>query len=354
MTVTTLTPAPTDRIISDSTKRKYDSIINLFRLAVLESKSGDAYIDNVMTDASPKEMVDYLFNERARFRPNTFRMYRTALVWWFATLDVTHETQSAWARLHEPLPLRGYKDEKGNHGQTTLHSRRSSRKRTVSQAKLGKLLAELTNRTENARTYVERQRASELRYWLLAGLSTGLRPIEWSQAHWRDKEKGKLNVLTAKRKQGNYPLPSIAHLSDDEYMPMRVVTVTNREAVFWIDMHMRSVQAFLQSEGDNKTFNRYYDNNRLYLRTVCQKLFPNDDSVTLYMLRGQFAANRKISGQPREELAQEMGCSKHYTSAAYGKQVHGYKSLRGSYHTDSNIDDHQEGQVYPSPIIHGE
>lgn len=319
----TLIPAPKQRIISPKTRIHYGNITKLLHRLALEQKD-----NGHLFDASPLDVVNYLFSQRARFRPKTFLMYRTALVWWIPFLPVNGVTQRAWTKLHEKLTINGYKDGKGQKGNTTLYSKRSSRKRTVSKKRFNKLLDELTHRVSSARTHVERKRAAELQYWLLAGLATGLRPVEWSQAHWRNKEAGELNVITAKRKLDNYGLPHIAHLEDEEYMPVRVVVIDDEADIPWVDLHMKSVQAYLQADEDN-VFSRYYDNNRLYLRNVCRSIFPSGENVTLYMLRGQFAANRKISGQPREELAGEMGCSADYTSTAYGKQIYGHRHLKG-------------------------
>lgn len=334
-----LTPPPSKRIISANTKKQYGRITNLLRASVLETKP-----DGHIVDATPLEIVDYLFNQRSRLRPQTFLMYRSALIWWLSTLTVDASIQDAWITLHELVPKDGYKDEKGEKGKARLYSIKSSRKRTVSQKKLRRLLDELTHRTDAARTYIDRRRASELRFWVLAGLATGLRPTEWSQAYWRNKAQGELNVITAKRKVGNYSLPDISHLSDEEPMPVRVVKIDDEQDIAWVDLHMKSVQAYLQS-GEGRTFDRYYDNNRMYLRTINKAIFPKGDGVTLYMLRGQFAANRKISGQPREELAKEMGCGSYYTSAAYGKQVHGYKNLRGTRVEQQDRQAEQEAQV---------
>lgn len=326
----TLIPLPSKRVISSKTKIHYGKIINVLRSAVLDTKTYGHIVD-----ASPNEMVEYLFNQRGRFRPSTFLMYRSALLWWISSLKVNEPVQRAWIKLHEPVPVDGYKDEKGREGATTLYSSKSSRKRTVSQKNIKRLLNELARRMEGSRTHVERRRASELRYWILAGLSTGLRPIEWGQAYWRNQSLGELNVMTAKRKEGFYSLPTIAHLADEEYMPTRIVRLNNDEDVFWVDMHMKAVHSYLSSN-EGQTFTHYYNNNRLYLRSVCKKIFPNDSGITLYMLRGQFAANRKISGQPREELSEEMGCSPYYASAAYGKQIHGYKNLKGQYYAQAD------------------
>lgn len=318
-----LIPTPEQRIISTKTREHYGSVINLLHRSTLAQKDAGHLVD-----VTPLEIVDYLFSQRARFRPQTFLLYRSALVWWIPTIPVNDVTQRAWAKLHETLPVHGYKDEKGQKGNTTLYSKLSSRKRTVSQRRFNRLLNELRRRLDTARTHVERKRAAELQYWLLAGLATGLRPVEWSQAHWRNKEAGELNVITAKRKLDNYGLPHIAHLEDEEYMPIRVVVIDDEDDIPWVDLHMKSVQAYLQADEDN-VFSRYYDNNRLYLRNVCRAIFPSGENVTLYMLRGQFAANRKISGQPREELAEEMGCSARHTSTAYGKQIYGHRHLKG-------------------------
>ena len=334
MTQKQLDPAPNSRPISESSKDHYTGIIKTLHKATLRVNEFGYTID-----PTPLEMVLYLYENRANYRPKSFLMYRTALLWWLSTLPVDAYIKEAWEVLHRPLPADGYKGPKGT-DTTTIYSSRSSRPRTVSRRKLNRLLKELSSRMDNARTHVERKRAAELSYWLQAGLATGLRPTEWSQAFWVNKDKGELSVITAKRKHGRYALPAISHMSDADALPVRTIYIPDEQDRLWVELHLKSVRAHL-SEG--KPFKSYYNNNRLYLVNICSAIFPpNEPNITLYMLRGQFAANRKISGQPSDLLSDEMGCSAHHAHRAYGKKIHGYKNLKGTFkHQDHNVNNEQ-------------
>lgn len=316
-----LSPAPSNRAISDSTKKKYLSILRGAKNKITRKDELGYYID-----PTPLDLVKDLYARKTEYRPKTFLLYRTALVWWVGQLEVDQIddlVKEAWTMLHQEVPRDGFKDD------LTIYSTKSSRPRTISKKNLGRLLDELSYRADRARTHVEKRRASELQYWIHAGLATGLRPIEWEQAFWSNREKGELSAFTAKRKMSNYSLPHISHLSDAHAIPLRTVYVQEEQDRVWIDLHLKSIQLHFK---EGKVFKNYYDNNRIYLKNVSDAVFKKEEfRVTLYMLRGQFAANRKISGQPFEDISKEMGNSTHHLSRAYGNKVHGYKSLRGGY-----------------------
>lgn len=219
-------------------------------------------------DATPADLVKYLFSKRGSYRPKTFLGYRTALLWWLAKLPINEEVRKAWELLHSPLPADGYKGA-GEKQDASIYSQRSMRKRNVPKRNLNKLLGELTARAEKGRTVVERNRATELRFWVRAGLATGLRPTEWQQAFWKSKSEGELYVINAKRKLDNYALPNISHLSDDRLEQMRIVIVKG-EDIHWVDAHLKSVQAHLAKK---KPFDSYYLNNRMYLQNICKRIF---------------------------------------------------------------------------------
>lgn len=307
------------RKISPDTEKKYNKIVHQLNEEFLQtSKYGHIYA------ANPIDFVRTLLQKGETMRPKSFLTYKSALLWWLAQQRECDEVFEAQEFLKRNTPSYGYKNEKGEWGTTSLYSAKSSRPRTVSRKKFQKALDELTALIANAKNSRQAKRASELRYWLIAGLATGLRPVEWEAAMWEDKSKGMLRVKTAKRKV-SYALPDIQHLQPPPIDQSRFVFVVDANDCFWVDLHLKSVQRHLK---EGKSFQSYYDNNRVYLHRLCKAIFPyGEPHLTLYTLRGQFAANRKRSGQSREELGQEMGCGAHYTSTAYGSKIYGHKSI---------------------------
>lgn len=305
-------------IISIGTEKRYIRIVKyLWREATEQLRYGH------VTPANPVEIVNYFFEQRSGYRPKSFLTYRSALLWWLNNHEPCTLILKAIDLLTNHCPKAGFKDEKNVQGNTTLYSCCSSRPRTVSKKKLNRILKELDKRIAYAKSISQYNRAFQLKSWILSTLATGLRPCEWEDTSWHGKAEQILRVKTAKRKQ-HYALPDIQHLAPDELDPYRYVQVMEQEEMEWIDLHLEFVKQHITK---GHKFESYYNKNRVYLYELCKVLFPNKAPLTLYRLRGQFAANRKRAGQSREDLGEEMGCSAQYTSSAYGSQIYGHRSI---------------------------
>ncbi len=270
-------------------------------------------------DVLPVDLVDFLISRAPSLRPKTVINYRCGLLYWLGTLPETPDVHHARLVLQVGMPKTGYK---GNKPKTTstLYSSKSSRPRTFERRRFEKLTAELNRRMGPSPDQRKNRRPVELLFWLKAGLATGLRPIEWETARWRDRQQRQLLVKTAKRKSDINALPSLKDAPVKEYQE-RIVTVDEHD-VIWVEQHMASVRRHLLS---GEPFAHYYNNNRVYLWSVSRDLFGDKPPFTLYLMRGQFAANRKRRADP-DEVAREMGCAPKVASTYYGKKRYAHSS----------------------------
>jgi len=282
-------------------------------------------------DASPMDLVDILLDQYQSLRPKTFSSYRTGLLYWLGTCEQDNVVQLAIQKLTSNYPRDGYKGHRP--GVTaTKHSQRSMRARTFERQKFEKLKAALIQRSSRLNDARTSNRPSELLLWLQAGLASGLRPVEWQTAQWQDIEKGELLVRTAKEKP-IYTLPHISHLMPPKNQT-RVVQI-ELAAIPAVNQHLLSVRRHLDT---GATFQQYYNNNRNYLHLICLEIFgPTGKKFTLYMMRGQFAANMKKAGFSLEEVGEQMGCGWHVASVNYGNKSAGHRGKGVTLKTSPTI-----------------
>lgn len=305
------------RVVKEETVEKYFSYVKTLHKQYLAS-SEEAREREVM----PVDLVDFLMARAPYLRPKTFINYRCGLLYWLGTLPETPDTYQARLALHVATPHAGFKGPKPN-TTSTLYTTSSIRPRTFARKKFDRLIAELNKRAAPSEDVELRRRPTELMLWLLAGLASGLRPVEWETAQWHDMTKGELRVITAKRKTGTSTLPTIFGMPPPA-VKERIVVIDPDDRI-WVMQHMASVKRHLAT---GAPFSAYYNNNRVYLWSVCRELFGDaKPAITLYMMRGQFAANRKRRGEPREEVAASMGCSAGVSSSYYGNRSHGHRSV---------------------------
>lgn len=333
---------PAKRKISEATQATYLRYVKTLRKMVSRSLD-DVYVN----DIRPTDLADFLVNRASFLRPKTAINYRVGLMYWLDTLPQVSDVLHARLTLQLAFPKHGFKPARPDGRPDTLYSRKSVHPRTFSRAKFDKLLAELNRRSDP--TLRRARRAHELMYWLQAGLASGLRPIEWETAQWEDKEAGVLRVVTAKRKLDNYALPNIAHLSPPPEPQVRLVPIDASDRI-WVEQHLQSIRRHLL---EGKSFSRYYENNRIFLYTVSREVFgPQVPPFTLYMLRGQFAANRKRRGVPQDEVSAIMGTSSENADAYYGKSRHAHRGKgvaghRGGLVCSNRFGDSEHESAWP-------
>lgn len=308
--------APIDhpRKVAQSTIDLYIRYVKTMRRQFMST-----FPDAHLRDVQPIDLVDFLFSRASSMRPKTFINYRCGLLYWLNTAPATADTHHAILLLQVGTPKSGFKGARP--GQVaTIASTRSCRPRTFKKIHFDKLINELNGRAARMGDKRTTRRSGELLLWLQAGLASGLRPIEWETARWEDKSKGLLLVQTAKTKHDVYALPSLANLPAP-VQRTRVVPV-DLAGRLWVDQHLLAVKRHLR---EGRSFRSYYQNNRMYLRNACQDIFGSDGpSFHLYLMRGQFAANRKRAGLTIDQVGAEMGCAGKVSSTYYGNRVHGH------------------------------
>lgn len=153
--------------------------------------------------------------------------------------------------------------------------------------------------------------------WLIAGILTGLRPVEWGGSVIKNVAGEPALIVnnaksTNQRSHGDKRTLLLGGLSDDE-----------KES---IKKHVdRATMWFNSGE-----YERYKRGCSSTLAGVSRKIWPNRAKhATLYSLRHQFTADAKASGYTRAEIAALMGHAVDRTATChYGKRVSGGQMVR--------------------------
>lgn len=302
------------RPVSERTRQLYISYV-----MTLHRRFRELHPQSHIRDANPLDLVELLLAQASSLRPRTFNSYKVGLLYWLSTFPPHRITEQAVLKLKAECPRDGYKGHKP--GTTaTKYSERSIRSRTFSRKNFDRLNLELIDRSSRVKDLRSSRRPGELLLWLQAGLASGLRPAEWEMAQWQDIQKGELLVQTAKAKLA-YTLPSIRHLAPPKDKT-RIVHI-DQDAISLVNEHMLSVRRHLDT---GAPFEKYYFNNRSYLYQTCIEIFGSTGvRFTLYVMRGQFAANKKKGGFSCEAVGEQMGCSPHVASVNYGNKSAGHR-----------------------------
>ena len=176
-------------------------------------------------EISPMDLVDDWILGIGTCRPRTSNTHRSALLWALA-----HNKAQGWEVAHERLAsmrqesVRGFDAFEGNE----LGKRSRTPGRMIPEAALHTLLNTLATRGEwGARS----------QYFLIAGIASGARPVEWPDAEWVDQEKTVLRIFTAKVKARNAwnkipPLTFTTEIDlDDEINMLCGLSSTSRNEV---------------------------------------------------------------------------------------------------------------------------
>lgn len=289
---------------------------------------------------SPTMLVDDLY-ARTDLEPSSFSTYRSALLWHLASHRGEPGYAEGEARLHERT---------NSAAGEALQKTKPRRRKVIPESDLHLLIEELTSLSSRSKW------AYRTIYWLMSGLSTGLRPIEWSSAAWEDAEHTALVLDNAKIKlaaPGFLRKGAGAQIADDleggdlddedeiqadpaagEYKstvpPTRRVPVPNRQDRFFIEKHL---DLLAEQLAEGVTLKHYYEQCRRALWRSCRKLWGTKKTYSLYTMRGQYSANQRaaVGSGKTSEL---MGHSRPDTPSAahYGKanQAHkGFAERRG-------------------------
>lgn len=155
------------------------------------------------------------------------------------------------------------------------------------------------------------------RIWLISGIITGLRPVEWRQAVY-DSEEDKLIIKNAKNTNGR---------SHGEFRTIYLDHVPEKEKALIIK-HSELSLAF--SNSGDEAWESYYQGCSNLLKYTCDIIWPKREKhPTLYSARHQFSANLKASGCKPAEIAALMGHAVDDTAmTTYGKKINGTRGIR--------------------------
>lgn len=283
---------------------------------------------------SPQFMDELLrLKENKQWSPGTWQITRNAIAYVLAAEIVARGGQlcddfgQALQNLFalETPKVRKNRDVKATH----------SKQKHITQTELRAILAGLVPKRKDS---VWPPRAS---YFMMAGLSTGLRPIEWLTAQWCDESKSHLYVKTAKLKvaaldryqacaeaqsagsnnglafdsTAQDQMDRVANQSD-AVASHRLVPVDAPERA-WVEAHFSALDAYLAEGG---TFSAYFNACRLALWRTVKELIPTDRQISLYTMRHQFAANSRLH-RVADETARVMGNSRRSLSEYSGARV---------------------------------
>lgn len=150
------------------------------------------------------------------------------------------------------------------------------------------------------------KRAGDLRDWLIAGVNTGLRPIEWratalEETGTGDSKRIWLHVLNAKATNGRgNGLARTIELTDYTPETLRAIRRMSERGLSWFE------------RGE---FDEIKGHVSQLLYHVCKKIFPDRKHLyALYSCRHQFIANMK-SLYPLEEVSALVGHGTDVTTA---------------------------------------
>lgn len=238
--------------------------------------------------------------------PATVRLYRASLMF-YAELELKSQKidQFAYDKIKELLSSIKGGDRKN------IELRTSAKKQKHLSIKDFKFLDDALKESKN-------KWAKPTRIWLQAGIISGLRPIEWKEAAY-DERNNCLVIKNAKntngRAHGMHRTFYLDHISDYEKKILL--------------QHLKTANS-LASAGDDNIWKTYYEGCSNLLKYTCDKIWPNRERhPTLYSARHQFSANLKASGCKPEELAVLMGHAVDDTAlTTYGKKVNGTRGIK--------------------------
>lgn len=251
-------------------------------------------------------VVDWMKNQKSQWARSTWRQNRAALMHYIEQHknDDAKETMSAKIEALIAIERLEQRDSEAlRRGRETS----SKKMKKLTAADLHKLISYFQNAPQ-----IRHGQATLV--WALAGLSTGLRPVEWKHASCRIDSAGNplLTVNNAKhtngRAHGTLRTIHLGDMSIDEQALLK--------------QHLAYVAAAKLSNGG---FERHYHCCRDCLYEANKKLWPRrKQTIALYTARHQFTANAKAAGLTKVSIAALLGHASEETAAMhYGRGVSG-------------------------------
>lgn len=241
----------------------------------------------------------------ANLRPKTLRQYRASFIY-FCELEL--ENKRLDIDTFEKVKLILTTTKSGDNKKLELKT--SAKKQKHLRIKDLDFISEKLKTSKN-------KWALPTRIWLISGIITGLRPVEWRQTTY-SIEDDKLIIKNAKNTNGR---------SHGEFRSIYLNHVPEKEKII-ILKHLELATAF--SNGGDDSWTVYYQGCANLLKYTCDTIWPKREKrPTLYSARHQFSANLKASGCKPEEVAALMGHAVDDTAmTTYGKKVNGTRGLK--------------------------
>lgn len=305
------------------TEFQYLDRVHKFIRDAKAKRAPDPETDVIIT---PMDLVDDLFEKADSLAANSWKTYRSALLWYLAVkrkvapaYEEAYTRVAAAATKPAPAPTR----------------ERSTRKppKSISEAHFTTLVAQLSTMNRHSGWGTRTQ------YWLHAAIATGARPQEWVGAGWAEPGSGLLRLNNAKRKiakpsqlggtgktihdvESATPELIDPGLLLDPERDFRTVPIDAKDRL-WVGQHLSALAAYTATRPELsalKAYKAYYNVCRSVLTDACHRAFAGKRLYSLYVMRSQFASNKKAV-LPLDEVAALMGHESDKTTRSfYGRR----------------------------------
>lgn len=279
---------------------------------------------NPLEITNPCHFVDKVLELKTKknWTPGTWRLTRSAINYIFADQYCNGKEEDKAGYItglyHAKIYTKTERDQKKRRDKI-------SEQKHITPSEINRIISHLANGRAGS-VWLERTAI-----FVMAGLATGLRPIEWETALWDTPEKKELLVKTAKFKQEDLkkmgvdsdgqdsnralslPFPETAGKLPEDFeeaeegisgLPglqdarelFRLVPVEPYD-VHWVDKQLTHIQNYLD---EGKNFKGYFDSVRVNLWRCCREIFGEGNGISFYTMRHQFIANSRVIRGPDE------------------------------------------------------
>lgn len=252
-----------------------------------------------------RQFVGWLIENKTNWMGTTWRQYKASVIYFLET-KISEENDPVAQECYEWLiPV-------GVDGCIKKTKRTSNNKMKKFPLKDFNTIVYFLGNNKGASRWYE-----PLRRWLIAGVLTGLRPIEWANSKIINHNgEVALYVKNAKNTNGR---------ANGDYRTIILNDLTVDEIAI-IKKHVEYSNEW--NEADQ--FHSFYSSCGRALKKACKELWPRRSQYPcLYSARHQFAADAKASGLSREEIAALMGHAVDETATKhYGRKTAGSSHTR--------------------------
>lgn len=246
-----------------------------------------------------RQLVVWLNEHKSTINAKTWRQYKSSVIYYLEN----HDDEQAATEAIE------YLKDITSKGSLTYTERTSS-------LKLKKISLDDWQKLDSYLKSKNNKWHEELRVWLRSSIITGLRPVEWKNAHFfLHNSNPALKIQNAKHTNGRGNGPTRTLILED----------LRQEDLIAIKTHLNNVRTFA-GMGEYEFF---YRGCAIALYKACRKCWPRRKRhITLYSTRHQFSANAKSSGMSRLEVAALMGHAVDETATEhYGRKTSGNEKI---------------------------